>query len=175
MTQWLRCSMQSSSLRSHLLQKTQPTEAARILSYAGYSCVDPSSQAGFVFSVALYLLWLCEIVGPIWILLWIENQIFLKVSVTTVRAVNLFGQGTSEVFLDFIVLSWHQTIFRSHTTWASCGFCLFRTLQSSIGWATSLTLVVLRYHLVGLYCSGVMAVTSSWLYPRSDHLGELKL
>lgn len=157
MAWWLQCSVQSGSLGSHLLQKTKPTEAAWILSYAGYSHVHPLPRQ------ALYLLWLCEVVGPIWILLWIENQILLKVSVTTVRVVSLFGQGTSEIFLDFIVLSWHQTIFRSHTTWASCGFCLFRTLQSSIGWATSLTLVVLMYHLVGLYCSGVMAATRSWL------------
>ena len=54
MARWLQCSMQSSSLGSHLLQKTQPTEAAWILSYTGYSCVHSPSQAGFVSSVALW-------------------------------------------------------------------------------------------------------------------------
>lgn len=79
---------------------------------------------------------------------------------TTVRVVDLSEQGPSEIILDSIVVSWHQTIFGSHTAQASRGFC---QLRSSTEWAAGLSLVVLRYHLSGVCGSGLMAVTSSWL------------
>lgn len=106
------CSMQSSSLLSHLPHKTKPTGAAQNLTYTRYSLV----HSEFVFYGSVRCQDLLEPFSGL------KNHIFLKVSMTF-ESGKSFWIGTQ---WNSVVVSWHQTIFRSHTAQVSCGFCQLR-------------------------------------------------
>lgn len=69
-----------------------------------------------------------------------KSVLFFTVHTAVGRVVNLSdGEPVRSFCISSIALSWRQTIFKSHAAGASCGFCLFKTLQSSTGQATHFT------------------------------------